>query len=222
MIVQSLAGAVFCGLLLFGPAGTLAWPQGWAFLILFFVGGEAPGLWLLRHDPGLLAERMRSPLAGGQSARDRAVMIAILVAFVAWILFMGLDGGRFGWSPTPPWAQVLGAGLMLAAFWGWFTVLRANSFAATTIRVQADRGQTVVSTGPYAVVRHPLYAWTILFLLGAPLLLGSLWAAAAGLLVFLPLLAVRAVGEEALLLERLPGYADYARRVRFRFAPGIW
>ena len=101
------------------------------------------------------------------------------------------------------------------------TVLRANSFATTTIRLQAERGQTVVTTGPYAVVRHPLYASTLLFLIGAPLLLGSFWGL-AGLVLFLPLLAIRALGEETLLLQGLPGYADYARRVKFRLAPGLW
>ena len=134
---------------------------------------------------------------------------------------MALDARRFGWSHTPLWAQMLGAGLIVAAFWGWFRVLRANSFATTTIQLQRERGQTVVTTGPYAVVRHPMYAYDILLLLGAPLLLGSLWGLAA-LVVFVPLLAARALGEEALLLARLPGYADYARKVRFRLAPGIW
>jgi protein-S-isoprenylcysteine O-methyltransferase Ste14 len=221
IIAQSITGVAISALLLFLPAGTLAWPQGWAFLILFYLGSEIPGLWLLRHDRELLAERMRSPLEAGQAPRDRLVVLAILVAFVGWIAFMALDARRFGWSSTPLWAQALGASLMAAAFWGWFEVLRANSFAATTIRLQTERGQTVVATGPYAVVRHPLYASTLLFMVGAPLLLGSLWGL-AGLAVFLPLLGARALGEEKLLLPNLAGYADYARKVRFRLLPGIW
>jgi protein-S-isoprenylcysteine O-methyltransferase Ste14 len=221
IIVQSITGAAISALLVFAPAGRLAWPQGWAFLILFFLGSELPGLWLLRHDRGLLEERMRSPLEADQTPRDRAVVIAILIAFAGWIVLMALDAGRFGWSSTPAWAQALGAALMIAAFWGWFAVLRANSFAVTTIRLQAERGQIVVATGPYAIVRHPLYASTLLFMLGAPLLLGSLWGL-AGLAVFIPLLGARAIGEEALLLHGLPGYADYARKVRFRLLPGIW
>jgi protein-S-isoprenylcysteine O-methyltransferase Ste14 len=221
LLVQSATGVAITALLLFVPAGTLAWPQGWAFLILFYVAGEAQGIWLWRHDRALLAERMRSPVAAGQKPRERALMAAILVAFLAWIVFMALDARRFGWSRPPVWAEVVGAALMLVAFWGWFEVLRANSFAATTIRVQAERGHTVVTTGPYAVVRHPLYAWTIVFMLGAPLLLGSLWGL-LGLVVFLPLMAARALGEEAMLMRELPGYADYAQRVRFRFTPGVW
>ncbi len=97
----------------------------------------------------------------------------------------------------------------------------ANSFAATTIRLQTERGQTVIATGPYAVVRHPLYASTLLFMVGAPLLLGSLWGL-LGLAVFIPLLGARALSEEALLTPNLAGYADYVRKVRFRLVPGVW
>lgn len=221
VVVQSVTGLAFSALLLFLPAGTLAWPQGWAFLILFFLGSEASTVWMLRHDRALLAERMKSPVAGDQSPRDRAVMIAIMISFIGWIAFMALDARRFGWSSTPLWAQALGAALIIAAFCGWFAVLRANSFAATRVRLQPERGQTVVTTGPYAIVRHPMYASTLLFMIGAPLLLGSLWGL-AGLIVFVPLLAARTLGEEAVLRRGLAGYADYARRVRFRLAPGIW
>ncbi len=101
-------------------------------------------------------------------------------------------------------------------------MLRANSFAATTVRVQAERGQTVISTGPYAVVRHPMYGYALLLFGGAPLLLGSLWGLAAALAVLLPLLAVRLLGEEAVLRDGLPGYRDYAARVRYRLVPGVW
>ena len=100
-------------------------------------------------------------------------------------------------------------------------MLAANSFAASTIEVQAERGQQVISTGPYAVVRHPMYAYAIILILGAPLLLGSLWGL-AGLVVLLPLLGARALGEETLLREGLRGYADYADKVRFRLVPGVW
>lgn len=221
LLIQCVVGVTLSGLLLFLPAGTLAWPQGWVFLLLFTGCSLATDVWLLRKDPALLIARMKSPLAAGQRPRDRAVMTVILVAFVGWIVFMALDARRFGWSHTPLWAQVLGAGLIIATFWGWFRVLRANSFAATTIQLQRDRGQSVIDTGPYAIVRHPMYAYDILLMLGAPLLLGSLWGLAA-LIVFIPLLAVRALGEEAMLLAGLPGYADYVRKVRFRLAPGIW
>jgi phospholipid methyltransferase len=109
--------------------------------------------------------------------------------------------------------------LIVAAFWGWMEVLRANTFAATTIQLQAERGQTVISSGPYALVRHPMYAFALFLMVGAPLLLGSLWGL-AWLGLFVPLLAARVLGEEAMLTAGLEGYADYARRVRFRMVPG--
>lgn len=221
MIIQSVTGLAVMALMLFLPAGTWAWPQGWAFLVLLVGCGLATDVWLLRRDPALLAARMKWPLAAEQRPRDRAVMTAILVCSIGWMAFMPLDARRFGWSHAPLWAEVAGAALILAAFWGWALVLRANTFAGTTIELQASRGQTVITTGPYAVVRHPLYAFTVLFMLGAPLLLGSLWGV-AGLVVFIPLLAARALGEEAMLRAGLPGYADYAGKVRFRLAPGIW
>ncbi len=217
---RSVAGLALFALLLFLPAGTADWPSAWVFLALFAICGLATGLWLRRTDPALLAERMRSPLSGLQRPRDRAIMVALFLAFAAWSVFMGLDE-RFGWSRAPRWAQALGAVLILVAFWGWILVLRANSFASVTVRVQAERGQTVATTGPYAVVRHPMYAYALLFLIGAPLLLGSLWGV-AWLAIFLPLLAARTLGEEAVLMHGLPGYREYATKVRYRLVPGIW
>lgn len=222
LILHTLAFVAALGLLLFLPAGTLAWPQAWIFMALFVGCSEATGVWLMRHDPGLLKARTASPLSAGQRPRDRAVMLALLVGFVAWLVLMALDARRFGWSDVPRWAQALGALLVVAAFYGWLGVLRANSFAATTVRVQAERGQTVISTGPYAVVRHPMYGYALLLFGGAPLLLGSLWGLAAALAVLLPLLAVRLLGEEAVLRDGLPGYRDYAARVRYRLVPGVW
>ena len=221
MTGHSLAAGVVLGLLLFLPAGTLAWPQAWVFMALFIGCSEAMGLWLSRHDPGLLAQRMKSPYGANQNLFDRAVIVAITVAFGGWLVFMALDARRFGWSHTPPWAQLVGAGLILAAFRGWVGVLKANSFAAVTLELQSERGQTVISSGPYAVVRHPMYSYVLLLAVGAPLLLGSLWGL-LGLLLFLPLLAARIRGEEAMLREGLPGYRDYATRVRFRLLPGLW
>ena len=105
--------------------------------------------------------------------------------------------------------------------YGWVRVLRANRFAAVTVRLQEERGQTVISTGPYAVVRHPMYAYAVLLLIRAPLLRGSLWGL-LGVVLLLPLLAARALGEEVMLLDGLPGYREYAAKVRFRLLPGVW
>jgi protein-S-isoprenylcysteine O-methyltransferase Ste14 len=220
MAVQILPLAIVF-LLLFVPAGTLVWPQAWGFLALFVACGAATGVWLRKTNPDLLAERMKSPLSAGQKPRDRAVMAAILIGMAGWLVFMALDARRFGWSHTPLWAQGLGAALIVGAFYGWMGVLRANSFAAVQVRLQQERGQTVISSGPYAVVRHPMYAYAVLLFVGAPLLLGSLWGL-AGLVLLMPLLAARALGEEAMLIDGLPGYREYAAKVRFRLIPGVW
>ena len=220
-IFQNVAFTVLLALLLFLPAGSLAWPQGWVFLALFVGCSQATGFWLLKADPALLAERMKSPFSADQRPRDRVVIAAIVVFLAAWLVFMPLDARRFAWSHTPLWAQVIGAALILGAFRGWVSVLRANSFASAKVRVQQERGQTVISTGPYAIVRHPMYSYVLLLLIGAPLLLGSLWGL-LGAVVVMPLLAVRAVGEETVLMDGLLGYREYAAKVRFRLVPGIW
>ncbi|WP_266168289.1 methyltransferase family protein [Dyella subtropica] len=220
-IIQNITFNAIFILLLFVPAGTLAWPQGWIFLILFDGCSIATGIWLSKVDPALLAARMKSPFSPEQRPHDRRIMAALMVVFCAWPAFMGLDARGLGWSHTPLWAQAIGAVLILIGFWAWSRVLRANSFAAVTIQLQPERGQTVISTGPYAYVRHPMYAFTLFLLVGAPLLLGSLWGL-MGIVVTMPLMALRALGEEAMLMDGLPGYRAYAEKVRYRFVPGIW
>src|ERR1700733_2989326 len=158
-IFQSLALNAFLCLLLFLPAGTLAWPQAWIFLAIFNGCSQAIGVWLLKTNPELLAERMKSPVSADQRPRDRLVFVALGLFLCVWLVFIGLDARRFGWSPAPLWAQAIGAALIVGAFYGWVGVLRANSFAAVTVRLQQDRGPTVISSGPYAVVHHPMYAY---------------------------------------------------------------
>jgi protein-S-isoprenylcysteine O-methyltransferase Ste14 len=205
--------------LLFGPAGTLAWLAGWSFLVLFAVCSQGMGLWLLWTDPELLKRRMASPVAASQTPRDRTIAIAIFVMVALWVAFMGLDGGRLHLSPTPFWANALGAGLIVLAFLGWAWVLAANRYAAITVGVTP--GQQVATGGPYAVVRHPMYALVPLLLIGGALMTGSLWSLA----VLIPaeaLLAARTLGEEQVLMQGLAGYPEYARKVRWRLVPGIW
>ena len=221
MVVNSLAGLGLMLLVLFVPAGTLAWLQGWVFLALITACSTAVSAWLWRNDRALLAARLEGPLRSSQRARDRMIVLALFAAFLIWLVFMGLDARRLRGSGTPLWAELAGAGLILASFWGFFAVLRANSFAATTVRVQSERAHRVVSQGPYAVVRHPMYAFALLMFLGTPLLLGSLWGL-LGLVALVPVLMLRTLGEEQLLFSELAGYREYAARVRYRFVPGVW
>lgn len=221
MLSQTIISIAILAAMLFVPAGTLDWPQGWALIVLFVGCSQVTGLWLMRTDPALLAARMKSPLSRAQKGSDRAVMAAIFVVFCLWLMFMPLDARRFGWTHTPSWVQVLGAFLILVAYLGWGTVLKANSFAATEIRVQKERDQKVISDGPYAIVRHPMYAYVVPMMVGTSFLLGSLWGL-LGIVLILPLLAARALGEEAMLFEGLPGYREYSEKVRFRLLPGLW
>ncbi len=209
------------GALLFGAAGALAWPSGWVYLAVFTALGLGISLWLAQADPALLEERLKPTWQKGQKAWDKVFMLGVMVVYVGWTVLMALDARRFRWSHVPIAVQAVGAALIVASFLGVGWVFAVNSFAAPVIKLQADRGQRVIDTGPYAHVRHPMYAFGLLQFVGGPLMLGSWWGlalapfAAAGL-------AYRILGEEAMLRTELAGYDDYARRVRWRYAPGLW
>ena len=221
LLVQLAALIVVFAAILFGAAGTWRWPSGWAFLVLFVAVSLALSLWLAVTDPALLAERMRSPVQKDQKPWDRVFLLLLVVVYVAWLAVMALDARRFSWSHAPLWIQVVGALLIVASYLGIAWVFQTNSFAAPVIKIQAERKQTVISTGPYAIVRHPMYAFAIWQFVGMPLMLGSWW----GLAFVPPILAavaVRTRGEEKMLRAELEGYDAYARRVRWRYAPGVW
>lgn len=203
-------------------AGDGRWWQGWIFcgwfigVSLFAVG------WLYKKDPALLAERYRPPGSGGQSGSDRAIVYVLAFAFIAWIALMPLDARFFHWTPPLPLAvEIAGGALLVPSGWLMFRALADNTFASPLVRLQAEREQRVVSTGVYAIVRHPMYLGAVLMLVGAPLFTGAASALVVGLLVVVTLV-VRIRGEEKLLVEKLPGYDEYRRRVRYRLVPGIW
>jgi protein-S-isoprenylcysteine O-methyltransferase Ste14 len=212
--------AVFAALL-FVCAGTLLWPAGWTFMALFFGFAVALVLWLARKEPELLAERMSSPLQRGQPLWDKVFVVAVMVLFVAWLILMPLDAVRFGWSEVPDWLQILGALGIVLSFYIMFLTFRENAYLALVAKLQEERGQSVVSTGPYRYVRHPMYASTLLFFPGSALLLGLWW----GLMfctVVLGLLVWRIPLEERMLENGLAGYDEYARKVRYRLIPRVW
>jgi protein-S-isoprenylcysteine O-methyltransferase Ste14 len=222
LILQSLAWLVFMSVLLFGAAGTLAWPAAWWYLIELAVLSLWLGLWLARHDPALLAERLAPFVQAQQSRWDRLFMVAIGAAWCGWLILMGFDAMRFRWSaPLPVWLMGLGALCVFLCIFMCRFVFRANSYAAPVVKIQASRGHKVADTGPYAYVRHPMYAAALVFFVGTPLLLGSWWG-----LLALPVMAYgmgwRAVREERLLAGQLDGYTAYMARVRYRFVPFIW
>ena len=206
------------GALVFGAAGTFDYWQAWLFLACYFAASIVVSLWLVRNDPALLERRMRGgPFAEGERSQ-KIIMTITSIGFLALLIVPGLDY-RFGWSRMPEAVAILGDILLLAGWLGILAVFRENSFAAATIRV--DEGQTVISTGPYAVVRHPMYAAALLMLLGIPIALGSWWGALV-IAAVMPALAWRLLDEERLLSRDLDGYADYCRTVRWRLVPLIW
>lgn len=220
LVQKSVSGLAIMMALMFVPAGTLAWPAGWIFLVEFGIASALITRWLRRHNPALLEERMKPLIQRDQKPWDRRLMSAFLLLWCAWFVVMSLDAVRFGWSHVPLWLQVLGAVAIAASMYIMFLIMRTNSFAAPVVKIQTARGHRVISDGPYAIVRHPMYGGTLLLIVGIPLLLGSWWGLALAPVIVL-LLAVRAVMEERTLMAELPGYTDYAARVRYRFVPYV-
>ncbi|HEY3231895.1 MAG TPA: isoprenylcysteine carboxylmethyltransferase family protein [Roseiflexaceae bacterium] len=208
-------------LALFLAAGTVVWPAGWAFLVLFFGFTIAISRWLLRHNPGLLTERMTGIGKPDQKTWDKVFFGVANVFFLAWLVLMPLDAVRFHWSQMPGGLQVVGAILLLCSFYLFFLAFRENAYLSPAVRVQTERGQTVVSTGPYQYVRHPMYATAIIFLVGTTLLLGSWYGLVLGLLLVVAI-ALRAVQEERTLRAELPGYDEYMAQVHYRLVPYVW
>ncbi len=221
IVRQSIVGLAIMAALLFIPAGTLRWPVAWIYLIEISVTSLALTAWLMRYNPALLVERMAPLIQRDQKSWDKILMVVLLVFWCAWFVLIGLDAVRYGWSEMPVWLQALGGIAILVGMYIVFLTMKANSFAAPVVKIQTERGHRVVSDGPYAIVRHPMYGGALLLVAGTPLLLGSWWGVATVPLIVL-LLGTRAVLEERSLARELEGYADYAARVRYRLVPLIW
>ena len=212
------AVAGIMGALLFGFAGRIDYPKAWAYLAVYVACSVLITLYLARADPALLQRRMRGGPLAEQEPTQRLIMAFASAGFVASLVVPALEC-RFGCSRAPLAVAVAGDVIVAASFYGIFRVFQANSFAASTIGVAA--GQHVISTEPYAIVRHPMYAFGGLLFVGTPLALGSYW----GLLAFvavLPVLIWRLLDEERFLAANLPGYVAYCARVRWRLLPGVF
>jgi protein-S-isoprenylcysteine O-methyltransferase Ste14 len=216
--VQLIPFLAVLGLALFLPAGTIRWWQGWCYLAVFAAASLAVTLYLVASDPGLLERRLALAAHGEPRPIQKLIQLGATLGFFGMFLVGGLDR-RFGWSAVPG-AVVLAADALAAlAFILIFFVFRANSFAASTIEIGA--GQTVVSTGPYRLVRHPMYSAGVLLIVATPVALGSFWGLILAAALIL-LIVLRLLDEERLLGAELPGYRDYATRTRYRLIPGIF
>jgi protein-S-isoprenylcysteine O-methyltransferase Ste14 len=210
--------ALVMGLLAFAPAGTLHYWQAWLYLSIFNGASILTTLYLIRHDPALLRRRMKGGPTAERRPTQKLIMLGTSVGFVGLLVVPAIDV-RFGWSVVPPGVVLLGDALVIAGFYFISLVYRENTFTSATIEVAKD--QKVISTGPYAVVRHPMYGGALLYLFGTPLALGSYW----GLVVFaavIPLLLWRLFDEERFLSGNLPGYTEYQKNVRHRLVPFLW
>jgi protein-S-isoprenylcysteine O-methyltransferase Ste14 len=209
--------ALFAGIFL--PAWTLDYWQGWAFFVALGTSSTVATVYIAIHDPRLFASRVTMGPAAEETRTQKIITMAGLPVFVAALVAMVLDH-RFGWSPAVPvWVSIAGDIVIVLGLYVYYLVTKENTYAASTVRV--IEGQTVCSTGPYAFLRHPMYAGALLVFLGAPLALGSWW----GLLV-VPVAAAgfawRLLDEEKVLINELPGYAEYLQRVRYRLVPHVW
>jgi protein-S-isoprenylcysteine O-methyltransferase Ste14 len=210
--------AVLMALLLFVPAGTIRYWQAWGYLTTFVGASVLTTLDLMKRDPALLERRMRGGPAAEKRPAQRIIMLLVSISFVALLVIPALDH-RFKGSTVPLWVSVFGDVLVAVGFYFITLVYRENTFTSATIEV-ADN-QRVISTGPYAIVRHPMYASGLLSLIGAPLALGSWWGFVP-VAVMMPLLIWRLLDEERMLAGTLPGYVEYRHRVRHRLVPFVW
>jgi protein-S-isoprenylcysteine O-methyltransferase Ste14 len=204
--------------LLFIPAGTLDYWQAWTFLIVYFSVSVAITLYLVKYDQKLLQRRMSGGPSAEKETTQKIVMSIVSVGFIGLLIVPALDH-RFEWSHMPALAALAGEGLMLLGWLAIFFVFKENTFTSATIELAPE--QKVISTGPYALVRHPMYAGGLVMLFGMPIALGSWW----GLIVFvamIPALIWRLIDEENFLARNLPGYVEYRNKVRYRLAPRIW
>ena len=213
--VKFIFGLVFVGVMLFLPAGSLQYRNGWLFIGLLFIPIFLLGVALLIKAPNLLEKRLD---AKEKESAQKGVVAASGLLFFAGFVVAGLDF-RFGWSQMPRWVVIAASAVLLISYGLYAEVMRENAYLSRTIEVQ--EGQKVVDTGLYGVVRHPMYAVTVWMFLSIPLVLGSWWA----LLCFAHypvLMVIRIQNEEKVLEQGLEGYGDYKKRVRFRLLPFVW
>ena len=214
-LAKGVGGLAVMALLLFLPAGSWGYWQAWLFLGLLFVPMTCVATWLLVREPELLAKRLSSK---EQEKAQRQVVALSALMFIAGFLLAGFDQ-RFGWSEMPAWVVAIAAVVMLCGYGLYAEVMRENAYLSRTVEVQEN--QKVISTGLYGIVRHPMYAATLVLYLAMPIVLGS-WVALVPFLAYPLIIARRIRNEEQVLEEGLAGYREYEQQVRYRLVPFIW
>ena len=214
-ISRVTAGALLVALLIFVPAGTINYRNGWLLMAILFIPMFCAGMYMIFKRPDLLRKRLNMK---EKEMEQREVVAMSAVMFIASFVVAGLNY-RFGWITMPEWSVIAAAVLFLAGYAMYGEVIRENEYLSRTIEVQ--EGQKVVDTGLYGIVRHPMYAATLLMFLAMPLVLGSPVSFLISIL-YIPIIAKRIKNEEKVLVEGLEGYAEYREHVRYRLIPCIW
>jgi protein-S-isoprenylcysteine O-methyltransferase Ste14 len=214
-----LAVIVIMDALLFGAAGRLDWLGAWLLTGLYFLFLLLVAIWTTIKAPGLMEERSRK--AANVKTWDNVIMSIYTILLFVLLITAGLDAGRFRWSVMPVALQILGIVLLALSGYVIWRVIAVNYYLSRYARIQDDRGQKVVAEGPYRYVRHPMYAMFIPFMAGIAFVLGSWWALLPGGLIGV-LFIIRTALEDKMLQQELPGYREYAQKVRYRLFPGVW
>ncbi|MDD7529203.1 MAG: isoprenylcysteine carboxylmethyltransferase family protein [Bacteroidales bacterium] len=214
-LAKGVGGLAVMALLLFLPAGSWGYWQAWLFLGLLFVPMTCVAIWLLVREPELLAKRLSSK---EQEKAQRQVVALSALMFIVGFLLAGFDQ-RYGWSEMPAWVVAIAAVVMVCGYGLYAEVMRENAYLSRTVEVQEN--QEVISTGLYGIVRHPMYAATLVLYLAMPIVLGS-WVALIPFLAYPLIIARRIRNEEQVLEEGLAGYCEYEQQVRYRLIPFIW
>ena len=217
-LVSVFVLVIVMGVILFSAAGTVHYWEAWIYLAIFTIVSVLTTIYLIRHDPDLLQRRMRGGPTAESRPVQRVIMIFTSLAFLGLLVVPGLDRRLRGLT-IPAYIVITGDFLVAIGFYFIFRVYRENTYTSATIEVAAN--QRVIDTGPYALVRHPMYASALLYLLGTPLALGSYWGLVPFVFV-IPFLAWRLFDEETMLTRELEGYSEYQERVRYRLVPGLW
>jgi protein-S-isoprenylcysteine O-methyltransferase Ste14 len=218
MIRSSLFGTLALIAMVFIPAGTLNYWQGWTYIGSFIFASVLYTIYLVKYDPALLQRRRQVGPSHEKEPAQKIIILFIFVAFVTLIVLPPLDY-RFGWSPVPWYVSVVGDTLVALSFYFFYLASKVNTYAAANVRV--EEGQRIIDTGVYRLVRHPMYVGALFLIIGTPLALGSWWTLLLTP-VFLVLLYFRIASEEKVLIRDLAGYAEYQQRVKYRLIPFIW
>jgi protein-S-isoprenylcysteine O-methyltransferase Ste14 len=222
LVLNVIMTTLFFPALMLILGGNWRWVEGWIFGLWMVVMILFSTIYLYFKDPALLTERTKRPGSVNQKAWDKYLIVAIFAIAILWLFVLPLDAERFHWSPAfPPWLKILGGLALMPALYLIERSTIDNTYLSTMVRIQSERKQHVITTGVYGFVRHPLYLGCMLMMLGAPLLVGSLY----GLLITVIgtfILAGRILGEEKMLLEELEGYQEYKTKVKYRLIPFVW